>query len=189
MTTPALDATELEKRRFPIGRFEPTEGPLSPEQRAAMIDRIAATPTRLRAAVEGLDDGQLDTRYRPQGWTVRQVIHHVADSHINSYQRFKLTITEDHPTIRIYDEGRWGEEADARTADIEVSLALLDALHARWTGWLRTLTAEQWTRTLDHPEMGTLVLDQLLRLYAWHGEHHAAHITGLREREGWGRPL
>ncbi len=185
MTTPALDAAELETRRFPLGRFEPPMEALEPEQRAHMIDRIAAAPARLRAAVEGLDDAQLDTRYRPEGWTVRQVVHHVADSHINSYQRFKLTITEDHPTIRTYEEARWGEEADARAADIEVSLALLDALHERWTGWLRTLTADQWARTLDHPEFGTLVLDQLLALYSWHGAHHVAHITGLRERQGW----
>jgi hypothetical protein len=150
--------------------------------RTEMIDAIARTPMAMRSAVSGLDDDQLDTRYRPDGWTLRQVVHHVADSHVNAYCRFKLAVTEDHPTIRGYEEGEWGDLVDARTGDVELSLAMLDSVHARWTGWLRTLTDEQWLRTFHHPEAGDLVLDQLLALYAWHGPHHVAHITGLRER-------
>lgn len=171
---------DLERVRYPLGRFDPPAVPLSPETRERLIDEIAAAPSALREAVEGLSDAELDTPYRPGGWTVRQVVHHVPDSHMNSYVRFKLTLTEDHPTIRTYDETAWGELADARTADIGPSLALLDALHERWTGWLRTLGPDDWARVLEHPEMGTLTLDQLLALYAWHGRHHVAHITGLR---------
>lgn len=172
---------DLERLRFPIGRFDPPPVPLSPETRVRLIDEIAAAPAALRAAVEGLSEAELDTPYRPGGWTVRQVVHHVPDSHVNSYMRFKLTVTEDRPTIRTYDEAAWGELADAREGEIEPSLALLEALHERWTGWLRTLGPEDWARTLEHPEMGTMTLDQLLALYAWHGRHHAAHIASLRE--------
>lgn len=175
----------LEARRFPTGRFHLPETPLAPDVRAEMIDTIAGTPAALAAAVEDLTADQLDTRYRPGGWTVRQVVHHVPDSHVNSYCRFKLTMTEEHPTIRTYEEARWGELEDARTADVGDSLALLVALHRRWTDWLRTLEPADWARTLHHPEFGTMNLDQLLALYAWHGPHHVAHITGLREREGW----
>lgn len=171
---------DLERLRYPIGRFDPPAVPLSPETRERLIDEIAAAPAALGAAVEGLSDAELDTPYRPGGWTVRQVVHHVPDSHMNSYVRFKLAVTEDHPTIRTYDEAAWGALADARAAPIGPSLALLDALHERWTGWLRTLGPEDWARTFEHPEMGTLALDQLLALYAWHGRHHVAHITSLR---------
>jgi len=176
------DATpDLDRLRYPIGRFHPPAVPLSPETRQRLIDEIAAAPAALREAVEGLSEAELDTPYRPGGWTVRQVVHHVPDSHLNSYVRFKLATTEDHPTIRTYEEGAWAELADAREAPIGWSLDLLDALHARWTGWLRTLGTDDWTRTLEHPEIGTLTLDQLLALYAWHGRHHVAHITSLRE--------
>ncbi|MDX1393793.1 MAG: bacillithiol transferase BstA [Gemmatimonadota bacterium] len=175
----------LQTLRYPIGELRLPESPISRDTREAMIDTIAGTPAALRAAVAGLTEAQLDTPYRPDGWTVRQVVHHVVDSHVNSYCRFKLTITEEHPTIRTYREDLWGEQADARQADVEVSLRLLEALHERWTGWLRTLGDDQWARTFHHPEMGDLVLDQLLALYAWHGPHHVAHIAGLREREGW----
>ncbi|MDX1577224.1 MAG: putative metal-dependent hydrolase [Gemmatimonadota bacterium] len=185
MSLDALDPAELESRRYPTGRFEPLPGPLSMQERGGKIDRIAGTPERLRAAVAGLDDDRLDTPYRPEGWSVRQVIHHVADSHINAYVRFKLAVTEDHPTIRTYEESLWGELHDARTADVEVSLALLEALHVRWTAWLGTLGPDDWSRTLDHPEYGTFTLDDLLAMYAWHGGHHAAQIEGLRERNGW----
>lgn len=171
--------------RYPIGPFHFPESPVDTDTRNEMIETIARTPSRLRAAVEDLGEEQLDTRYRTDGWTLRQVVHHVADSHINSYCRFKLTITEDHPTIRTYDEGAWGEQLDARAGDIERSLAILDNLHARWTDWLKTLSDGHWARTLHHPEAGDLVLDQLLALYAWHGPHHIAHITGLRDRMGW----
>jgi len=184
MIEPITDA-ELERLRFPIGRFEIPETPLDPEERARMIDVVAAIPAAVRAAVAGLDEARLDTPYRPGGWTVRQVVHHLPDSHVNSYVRFKLAITEDDPTIRTYDEAAWGEQQDARTAPIEVSLALLDALHERWTAWLRTLSEDEWRRPLQHPEVGEMNLDQLLALYAWHGPHHVSHITGLRQRMGW----
>lgn len=183
--TAPLSDVDLERLRFPLGRFEFPETPLAAVNRESRIDAIAAAPAAIREAVSGLDDERLDTRYRPGGWTVRQLVHHLADSHLNSYVRFKLAMTENDPTIRPYDEGEWAECADARAADISVSLDLLDALHARWTGWLRTLSGDDWRRTIRHPEVGELNLDQLVSMYAWHGKHHAAHITGLREREGW----
>lgn len=179
------DRIDLETLRFPIGRFNIPDTRLSEETRSAMIDRIASTPDRLRAAVDDLDRTQLETPYRSDGWTVRQVVHHVADSHMNSYVRFKLTVTEDHPTIGTYDEAAWGEEPDARGADIELSLTILSGLHARWTEWLAGLPDAAWSRTLHHPEMGKMVLDQLLAMYAWHGDHHIAHISELRSRQGW----
>jgi uncharacterized damage-inducible protein DinB len=151
-----------------------------------MIDAIAATPARLRAAVAGLSESQLDTPYREGGWTVRQVVHHLPDSHINSYVRFKLAITEHQPTIKTYEEAAWAETLEARTAPIDISLDLLDALHARWVLFLRSLSAEDFQRTLNHPEHGLMTVDALLALYAWHGPHHIAHITGLRARKGWG---
>lgn len=175
---------ELEALRFPIGRFSPREA-LTPEDRERMWDEMGAAPDALRAAVDGLDETQLDTAYRPGGWTVRQVVHHVPDSHLNSYMRFKLTVTEDVPPIRTYEEAAWAELADARYAPVEVSLALLDALHARWIPWLRSLSPDDYRRRLDHPEFGEMDLDILLQLYAWHGAHHIAHITSLRDRMGW----
>lgn len=185
MSHEPLADEELEALRFPIGRFElPTSEP-SEEERLDLVERIAAVPAALRSAVEHLDDEQVDTEYRPDGWTVRQVIHHLADSHMNSYIRFKLTVTEDHPTVGTYKEGLWGEHPDSKSGDIELSLTLLESLHKRWTDWLRTLTRDEWQRTLYHPEIGDMTLDQLLAMYAWHGDHHTAHITRLREREGW----
>ncbi len=184
LTAQATEA-ELERLRYPIGRFEATPTPLDAAQRARLIDEVARAPGDLRSAVEGLTDEQLDTRYRPGGWTLRQVVHHVPDSHLNSYVRFKLTSTEDVPTIRTYDEAAWGELDDARTAPLELSLDLLDALHARWVRWLRALPAEAFERRLDHPEWGNLDMDQMLQIYAWHGKHHVAHVTSLRERMGW----
>jgi uncharacterized damage-inducible protein DinB len=155
-------------------------------RRAACVARIAAAPAALRAAVAGLSDAQLDTPYRAGGWTLRQVVHHVPDSHMNAYTRFRLTLTEAQPTIKTYDEARWAELPDARTLPVEVSLALLEALHIRWTALLQTLTAADGARQLFHPEHGRLMtLDELLALYAWHGEHHAAHVTSLRARSGW----
>ncbi len=171
--------------RYPVGPFE-FEGTLSNEQRRILIDQIAATPERMRAAVEGLDNEQLNTPYRPEGWTVRQVVHHVPESHLNSYTRFKLAVTEDEPTIKPYLEDRWAELDDARTAPVELSLNLLDALHSRWVWFLRSLRDEDFRRTFRHPELGIVTLDKNLALYAWHGRHHVAHITSLREREGWG---
>lgn len=171
--------------RFPIGRFQWT-GPNTPEARNACIEEIAAAPSRLRAAVSGLTCAQIETPYRPGGWTVRQVVHHVPESHMNAYVRLKLALTEDNPTIKPYDENAWAMLPDVATTPIEVSLALLDNIHARFVIIWRSLTDDQWQRTFKHPEMAEPVtLDKLLALYAWHGRHHVAHITSLRERMGW----
>ena len=169
---------------YPIGKFK-WEGDATAEQRQQLIDEIAGTPARVRAAVEGLSAEQLETPYRPGGWTVRQVVHHIADSHLNSYVRFRLALTEDEPTIKPYHEDRWAELDDARTAPLEVSLALLESLHERWVRLLKSLKAEDFARTFRHPDMGVVSLDKNVGLYAWHGRHHVAHITGLRERMGW----
>ena len=170
--------------RFPIGKFS-YSGTLSPEDKTKFLDDIEQTPTRLRAAIAGLSDAQLDTPYRDGGWTVRQVVHHVPDSHMNSYVRFKLALTEQEPTIKTYMEDRWAELPEAKSAPIEVSLALLDSLHERWILFLRSLKPEDWKRTFRHPEMGPMDLEKTLALYSWHGRHHVAHITKLREAKGW----
>jgi hypothetical protein len=170
--------------RYPIGQFQDA-GPVTDEQRQRLIDQIAAAPTKLRAAVEGLSAQQLDTPYRPDGWTIRQVVHHLPDSHLNSYIRFRLALTEDEPTIKPYYENRWAELDDARHAPIDLSLALLEALHRRWVLLLRSLGPQDLARTFIHPELGVVDLEKNLSLYAWHGRHHVAHITSLRERMGW----
>jgi hypothetical protein len=170
--------------RYPIGKFQfPAE--VSDNDRELFIEQIAETPANLRASIEGLSEAQLETPYRPDGWTVRQVIHHVPDSHLNSYIRFRLALTEEEPLIKAYHEDRWAELKDARSAPVEISLALLDALHVRWTELLRALSKEELSRTFRHPELGPIRLEQNLALYAWHGRHHVAHITGLRHRMGW----
>jgi uncharacterized damage-inducible protein DinB len=169
---------------YPIGKFN-WEGDATDQQRQRFIDEIAGAPASIRAAVEGLSAEQLETPYRPGGWTVRQVVHHVADSHLNSYIRFRLALTEDEPTIKPYHEDRWAELDDARTAPLEVSLALLESLHQRWVHLLKSLKSEDFSRTFRHPDIGVLSLDKNLGLYAWHGRHHVAHITNLRERMGW----
>jgi hypothetical protein len=173
-----------EELRYPIGRFEWSGGG-SPERIAQWIGEIAAAPGQLRAAVDGLAAGQLDTPYRPGGWTVRQVVHHLPDSHLNSYVRFRLALTEPEPAIRPYDEARWAELGDARTAPVEVSLALLESLHGRWILLLRSLEPADWQRTFRHPEIGLVTLERTAALYAWHGRHHVAQITSLRRRMGW----
>ena len=170
--------------RYPVGKFS-FAGTLSQEERAFLIDEITATPEKMRAAVRGLSDEQLDTPYRPDGWTVRQVVHHVPESHLNSYIRFKLAITEEEPTIKPYFEDRWAKLDDALTAPIELSLDLLEALHGRWAFFLRSLQDEDFKRTFRHPEQGIVSLDKNVALYAWHGRHHIAHITSLRDRMGW----
>jgi hypothetical protein len=170
--------------RYPIGPFQ-YDGPLTDEQRQHLIDQIEAAPGKLRAAVQGLSPAQLDTPYRPGGWTVRQVVHHLPDSHLNSYMRFRLALTEDEPTIKPYFENRWAELDDARHAPIDISLALLEALHRRWILLLRSLSERDFARTFSHPELGVVSLEENLSLYAWHGRHHVAHITSLRERMGW----
>lgn len=170
--------------RYPIGPLQLEVSP-DPDWRPARIAEIEETPARLRAAVAGLSAEQLDTPYRPDGWTVRQVVHHVPDSHANAYVRFKLALTEDSPTIKPYLEARWAELPDTAETPVEVSLALLEALHRRWVILLRGMSAEDFARPLHHPEKGRLSLDQMLALYAWHGRHHVAHVTALRERMGW----
>ncbi|MCX6621097.1 MAG: bacillithiol transferase BstA [Acidobacteria bacterium] len=170
--------------RYPIGRFE-RPASISLESRSQLIDQIAELPAQIRGAVDGLDEAQLYVPYRPGGWTVRQVVHHLADSHLNSYVRFKLALTEDEPVIKPYAEARWAELPDARDSEIEVSLRLLDALHDRWTRMLRAMRDEEFARTFRHPESGVLRLDTVVALYAWHGRHHVAHVDALRERMGW----
>jgi len=169
---------------YPIGRFD-FEQTVTPGRYPGLIEEVAAAPALYRDAVRGLDYAQLDTPYRPEGWTVRQTVHHVADSHMNSYIRFRLALTESGPAIRPYDQKAWAELADSRTAPVELSLQLIENLHARWVLLLKTLSDEDFLRTFRHPELGALRLDTNLALYAWHGRHHAAHITGLRARNGW----
>jgi uncharacterized damage-inducible protein DinB len=174
-----------EDHRYPVGRFDRRDT-LTNDERRGMIDQIAATPARLREAIAGLDEAQLDTPYRDGGWTVRQVIHHLPDSHMNAFIRIKLALTEDEPTVRPYDESRWADLPDARETPIEISLSLLESLHARWTGLMRALRDADFARTMKHPEhSGPMTIDTLVAMYAWHGRHHVAHITALRERSGW----
>lgn len=170
--------------RYPVGKYERRDT-LTPDERTSMIAEIAETPARMRKAIAGLTDSQLETPYREGGWAVRQVVHHVPDSHLNSYTRFKLALTEEHPTIRPYDEAKWAELSDSRDTPIETSLTLLESLHDRWTRLLRAMSADDYRRTLHHPDSGVMSLDTMLTLYAWHGRHHVAHITSLRERMGW----
>lgn len=170
--------------RFPVGKFAP-KPTLSDSERNALIQEIADTPAKLREAVRSLSQEQLDTPYRPGGWTVRQVVHHVPDSHLNSYVRFKLAVTENQPTIKPYEEQLWAELVDAKSSPIEPSLMLLESLHHRWVIFLHALTAADFAKTINHPQNGIMNLDRLLQLYAWHGRHHVAHITTLRERMSW----
>lgn len=169
--------------RYPIGKFQSVEN-VTDIQRRAFIIAIAETPEKLKAAIAGLNERQLDTPYRPGGWTVRQVVHHVPDSHMNSFVRFKLALTEEEPTIKPYDEARWAELADAKTL-VEPSLLLLENLHKRWVLLLDSLAPSDWQRKFRHPDRGTVTLENNLQLYAWHGRHHVAHITTLRERNKW----
>jgi uncharacterized damage-inducible protein DinB len=170
--------------RYPIGKFH-FDGTLTEPQKQAALDEIARTPENLRAAIKGLSEAQLDTPYRTGGWTVRQVVHHVPDSHLNSYVRFKLALTEDEPTIKPYAEDRWAELADTKATPVEVSLTLLESLHDRWARLLRSITPEEWKRTFRHPDLGAMTLEKTLALYAWHGRHHVSHITRLRDRKAW----
>jgi uncharacterized damage-inducible protein DinB len=169
---------------YPIGKFE-SVSILTPDQRRDCIAAIADAPARLAAAVANLTPAQLDTPYRPGGWTVRQLVHHIADSHMNALIRFKLALTENEPTIKTYEENLWAELADTKTPPIETSLALIDNLHKRWVILLNSLTAGDWRRKFRHPEWGAATVDFLLAQYSWHGKHHVAHITALRERNSW----
>ena len=170
--------------QYPVGKFE-MEAEINEAQRRGLIESLAAAPARLRTAIAGLSPQQLDTPYRPGGWTVRQVAHHVPDSHLNAYIRLKLALTEEEPTIKPYDEARWAELSDTRNTPIEVSLTLLETLHDRWATLLRSMSPADFARTFKHPDLGAMTLNTQLRMYEWHGRHHTAHITGLRERMGW----
>jgi len=170
--------------RYPIGPFTPDSN-ATPETRAGHIEQIATLPAKMRNALRGLTPEQLNTPYREGGWTVRQVAHHVPDSHMNSYIRFKLALTENVPTIKPYEEGGWARLKDSEVTSIEVSLNLLEALHVRWVNLLRAMKPEDFNRKLNHPESGVQTLDRALALYSWHGNHHLAHITTLRERMKW----
>lgn len=170
--------------RYPIGKFQ-YEQPFTDERKRAFIDDVSRTPGSLRTAVKELSDAQLDTPYRPGGWSVRQVVHHMPDSHMNSYVRFKLALTEDDPTIKPYAEDRWAELADTKATPIDVSLTLLETLHDRWVRLLQSLSGSDWKRTFRHPDLGSMELEKVLALYAWHGRHHVTQITNLRDREGW----
>ena len=170
--------------RYPVGPLS-IPSPITAAHRAAAITTLAEAPARFRLATAGLSDAQLDTRYRPDGWTVRQVVHHVVDSHMNAYLRTKFALSEENPTIRPYPEAIWAEMVDARMAPVSMSLNLLDALHGRWVMLLKSLAPELFARTLMHPERGPMSIDDLLALYEWHSRHHTAHITNLRAREGW----
>ncbi len=171
--------------RYPIGKYSPPPKDVTSEMRANAIAIIAASPGEVRAAVKGLTDAQLETPYRDQGWTVRQVVHHLSDSHINAYIRWRLALTEAEPTIKPYDEGAWANLEDAAHAPIEISISLLESLHDRWVRLLSSLKEESFAKTFRHPEHGVRTLDWMLFLYAWHGRHHTAHITELRKLKGW----
>ena len=174
----------MQDSRFPIGEFR-FEKDSAVEHRETWLGQIEAAPSQLRAAVDRLDDAQLDTPYRPKGWTVRQVVHHLPDSHMNSYVRFKLALTEETPTIRGYDQDGWAQLEDSLTGPIELSLNILEALHGRWVYLLRTLDTSDFERSFLHPELGPVSLWTNLAYHVWHGRHHIAQITALCEREGW----
>ena len=173
----------MDDPRYPIGKFT-FDRDATPQKRAGWIQEITAAPAALRKAVAGLTPAQLDTRYRDGGWTVRQVVHHLADSHMNSFVRFKLALTEDTPQIKPYSQDAWVTLADAQ-GDIGTSLSILEGLHARWTALLLSMKPEDFSRTFMHPENGPTTLDRAMQIYCWHGKHHTAHITTLRGRQGW----
>lgn len=176
----------MEQVRYPVGRFQIPETDPGPEERSRWVDDIERLPQALERAVEGLDDDALDTPYRDGGWTVRQLVHHVADSHVNAFIRTKNALADDRPTIGLYDQDVWATQQDV-SLPVEVSLQLLRALHSRWTALLRSLDEEQWSRPMMHPDWGEIDVAVLTGLYAWHSRHHVAHIEALRESRGWGR--
>lgn len=179
-----IDTLQDDLLRYPIGRFDPSKVSASPGLETC-LQELEALPGQLRQAVQGLSDAQLDTPYRPGGWTLRQVVHHLADSHMNSYIRFKLALTEDKPTIKPYQEGAWADLPDSRLEPVEISLQLLESLHHRWLVVLRALSPTDWQRSYMHPESGKTDLALAAALYAWHGRHHLAHILTLREWKKW----
>lgn len=166
--------------RFPLGKFQRPTGPLDPATRARHIETIASTPKQLAEAMRGMTDAQLDTPYRPGGWTAREVIHHLPDSHMNAFIRMKLALTEDAPAVKAYDEDAWSKLPDVAATPVDVSLTLLTALHDRWVKLLRAMKPEDFARTVTHPQNGQISIDFLLALYAWHGPHHAAHVKSVR---------
>lgn len=170
--------------RYPIGRLQ-MEDKITGDKRRQYIDQFEGTPAKLRSAVGGLSLSQLDTPYRPEGWTIRQVTHHLVDSHINAYVRFKMALTEETPIAKSYDQERWAELEDARTAPVEASLFLFDGLYQRWTVLMRSLSPEGFARTLQHPDWRIISLDSYLGICVWHGLHHIAHITSHRQRMNW----
>ncbi len=168
--------------RFPVGKFEkPLE--MTDERRRNFIQTVAELPTKLRIACEGLSENQLETQYRPEGWTVKQVIHHVADSHSQSFSRFKLGLTENCPTIKPYSEADWAELADAKHAPVESSLAIIEGTHARWTLLLNSMSDADFAKKLNHPERGEYDLDYFLSLYDWHSRHHLAHVLSVKNEK------
>lgn len=180
----AASGPELDRLRYPIGRPDYPD-PITDHHIQGWIEALENLPADLRKATEDLVDERLDTPYRPGGWTVRQVVHHLADSHVSAYLRFRQALTEDNPSVAAFDENVWAELPDARSAPVDISLRLLGALHARWTDLLKQLTPEQWKRTYNHSKMGPVPLNKAVTLYAWHGRHHLAQIANLRERMGW----
>jgi uncharacterized damage-inducible protein DinB len=176
--------TSPDALRYPLGRFS-RPASLTAEERDTALRTLEHLPGELRRTMAGLSDEQIDTPYREGGWSLRQVVHHVADSHLNAYARVRLALTEDWPAVTRYSESAWAELPDARTAPVEPSLQMIDAVHTRWTALLRALPQEAWSRGYRHPESGEQTVAQVVALYAWHGRHHLAHATGLRERRGW----
>jgi hypothetical protein len=177
----------MENLKYPVGRFDVKQPAPDADERRRLIDSLASTPARMAEAAAGLDDRQIDTPYRDGGWTVRQVVHHVPESHMNAYIRIKWGLTEDAPLIKTYDEKAWSDLPDAKTAPIDISLNLLSAIHVRWDVLWKSMADSDFARTIRHPEWGEISLATMLRLYEWHGRHHVAHVNGLRERAGWGR--
>ena len=179
-----MEEKELNALRYPIGRFSPPKE-ITTEHIKNYIKTIEEAPAKFRKAVQDLNDNQLDTPYRPNGWTIRQVVHHVPDSHINSYVRFKLGLTEDKPTIKTYEEAKWAELGDSKDTPIEVSLNLLDSLHKRWVILLKSMSENDFRKPINHPEYGEMGMNKLLALYDWHCRHHLAHVINLKNRMGW----
>lgn len=175
----------MESLKYPTGKFAPKGAPLTEDERAALMTRIRTLPGEARAAARGLTDAQLDTPYREGGWSPRQIIHHLADSHLNAFVRFKLALTEDEPTVKPYDQERFSTLSDVRGVPVEASLAILEGLHERWSRLLSSLTPAEFARKVHHPEIGPIDLDFLLQMYGWHGRHHVTQVTDLRAREGW----
>ncbi|MHB1021741.1 MAG: YfiT family bacillithiol transferase [Acidobacteriaceae bacterium] len=179
-----MSATPETDLRYPVGKFQ-MPATIALEDREQWLETLADLPENLRNAVLGWNEHRLDTNYREGGWTVRQLLHHIADSHMNAYVRIRLALTEDWPTIKPYDEGKWAQLHDAKVAPVEWSLELIESLHARWVMLFESLQAEDWKRGYKHPESGAMTVEQVLALYAWHSRHHTAHITHLQQRMGW----